>query len=88
MLRSPVTWLLCQLNHSEYTSLKALFQVLFKSATRKMAAVRYGNNASPMIGAFESIRRCLTDVITRGLVNHMSAEEKNCFVELKDELKS
>ena len=40
-----------------------------------------------MIGAFESIRKCLTDVKTRGLVNHMPAKEKNCFFELKDELK-
>ena len=58
------------------------------SATRKMAAERYGDNTSPMIGTFESIRKCLTDVKTRHLVNHMSVKEKNCFVELKDELKS
>jgi hypothetical protein len=50
-----------------------------------MAAERYGNNTSPMIGAFESIRKCLTDVKTHGLVNHMLAKEKNCLVELKDE---
>ena len=53
-----------------------------------MAAEGYGNNTSPMIGAFESIRKCFTDVKTRGFVNHMPAKEKNCFVELKDELKS
>ena len=53
-----------------------------------MAVDRYGNNTSPMIGAFESIRKCLTDVKTRGLINYMPAKENNCFVELKDELKS
>ena len=54
-----------------------------------MAAERYGtNNTSPMIGVFESVRKYLTDVKTRGLVNHMPAKEKNCFVELKDKLKA
>ena len=53
-----------------------------KSATCKMVAERFGNNTSPTIGAFESIRKCLTDVKTRGLVNHMPAKEKNCFIEL------
>ena len=31
---------------------------------------------SPMIDAFESIRKCLTDVKTRGLVNHMPAKKE------------
>ena len=85
-LWSPVTWLLCQLRHSEITKLKALFLSTVISATRKMAAERYGNNTSPMIGAFESIRKCLKDVKTHSLVYHIPAKEKNCFVELKDEL--
>ena len=43
-------------------------------------------STSAIIGAFESIRKCLKEVKTRDLVEHMPAKEKSCFVELKERI--